>query len=64
MPLNAPSRLRVRVRGITKREKYSGMKWALIILALLPGVARAAAPTPAQLEFFEQRIRPMLANEC
>ena len=40
------------------------MKWTVIILALLPCLARAAAPTPAQLEFFEQRIRPMLANEC
>jgi hypothetical protein len=43
---------------------FSSMKRAVVILALLPWVASAAAPTPAQLEFFEQRIRPMLANEC
>ncbi len=30
--------------------------------SLVCGVARAA--TPAQLDFFEKRIRPMLANEC
>ena len=40
------------------------MKWTVIFLALLPCLARAVMPTPAQLEFFEQRIRPMLVNEC
>jgi hypothetical protein len=45
------------------------MKRTVVILSLLPWLvaasrAGAAVPTPAQLEFFEQRIRPMLANEC
>ncbi len=43
------------------------MKRTVVLLSLLPWLAilsRSAAPTPAQLEFFEQRIRPMLANEC
>jgi len=43
------------------------MKRTVVIFSLvswLAVAARAATPTPAQLEFFEQRIRPMLANEC
>jgi cytochrome c553 len=45
------------------------MKRTVVILSLLSWLVaasrvEAAAPTPAQLEFFEQRIRPMLANEC
>ena len=38
---------------------WSGMALAILILW-----ATAHAATPAQREFFEQRIRPMLANEC
>jgi hypothetical protein len=45
------------------------MKCTAAILALLPFLALlrghdAAAATAAQLEFFERRIRPILANEC
>jgi cytochrome c553 len=31
---------------------------------LLLSAAESPKPSPAQLEFFEQRIRPMLVNEC
>jgi hypothetical protein len=45
------------------------MKRALSILLLSVHAAAglratAAEPDAAQIEFFEQRIRPMLANEC
>ena len=33
-------------------------------IALLAGRAFSAAPTPAQVEFFERNIRPVLAAEC
>src|SRR5829696_8671264 len=29
-----------------------------------PAAAAASAPTPAQLEFFEAKIRPLLVNSC
>ena len=46
------------------------MKRIAAILLVLSSLAlprlhgATTPPTPAQLEFFEQRIRPMLANEC
>jgi hypothetical protein len=33
-------------------------------IALVPVPARAAEPTPAQLQFFENRIRPVLSRNC
>ena len=36
----------------------------LAILCCLPGVGAAAALSPADLEFFESRIRPVLAQDC
>ena len=35
-----------------------------IAIALLTSRAFSATPTPAQIEFFEQHIRPVLAAEC
>ena len=37
---------------------------AMAWLPALPGGAGAAALRPEQIEFFEQRIRPILINEC
>ena len=39
-----------------------GLRWALLLLSTLP--AWAADPTPAQLQFFENKIRPIFANNC
>ena len=39
----------------------------LTFVALLPGFAalgQAADPPPEQIEFFEKRIRPVLAVQC
>jgi mono/diheme cytochrome c family protein len=38
-----------------------GVLWSLM---LLPWSLLAAAPTPEQLEFFENKIRPVLAEHC
>ena len=42
------------------------MKKTLFALLLLPALLRAEdpKPTPAQLEFFEKKIRPVLAGKC
>ena len=40
------------------------MKKILLLLCLLAGRAGAADPTPAQLDFFENKIRPLLADNC
>ncbi len=37
---------------------------AALSLLLTGGGLRAAAPTPEQIEFFESRIRPILAQDC
>ncbi len=37
---------------------------ALLLPILLATVANAARPTPQQVEFFEKRIRPVLAERC
>lgn len=39
-------------------------KHLLISAAVLLGSRLLAAPTPAQIEFFESKIRPILAQEC
>ncbi|MDB5336006.1 MAG: hypothetical protein JWN70_1625, partial [Planctomycetaceae bacterium] len=43
-------------------------RMALIALALCCGMLRAAvaedAPTPAALEFFEKKVRPLLVDHC
>ena len=39
-----------------------GLRWALLLLSTLP--AWAADPTPAQLQFFENKIRPIFVNNC
>jgi hypothetical protein len=40
-------------------------RWCLtIFLATLPAHAPAADPTPAQIEYFEKSIRPILAENC
>ncbi len=38
--------------------------WAGLALALLPNLAIAETFAPAELEFFEKRIRPTLATKC
>ena len=38
--------------------------WFAILFGILPGFARAAEPTSAQIEFFEKKIRPILAENC
>src|SRR5438876_2513735 len=42
------------------------IRFALLVsvLALVPPTAHAADPTPEQSEFFEKRIRPVLADQC
>ncbi len=45
------------------RPDSSWSKAALLVATGWGGLA-GAAPTPAQVEFFEQRIRPILAGEC
>ncbi|HVL11939.1 MAG TPA: c-type cytochrome domain-containing protein, partial [Gemmata sp.] len=37
---------------------------ALLALAVLAPAARAAEPTPEQLEFFEKQVRPVLVEKC
>jgi len=40
-------------------------RWCLAILVLaLPAVATAADPAPAQVEYFEKSIRPILSDNC
>ena len=40
-------------------------RWCVtIFLAMLPADARAADPTPAQIDHFEKSIRPILAEHC
>ncbi|HXR07597.1 MAG TPA: hypothetical protein VN765_09725, partial [Candidatus Acidoferrum sp.] len=39
-----------------------GLRWALLLLSPLP--AWAADPSPAQLQFFENKIRPIFVNNC
>jgi hypothetical protein len=34
------------------------------VLAVLAGPARAAEPSPEQVEFFETKVRPLLADHC
>ncbi|MCZ2342813.1 MAG: PSD1 and planctomycete cytochrome C domain-containing protein [Bacteroidales bacterium] len=38
--------------------------WAVIATGLLPGPATFAAPTAEQTEFFEKKVRPILAEHC
>ena len=53
-PTSACLRLHVRVLSIV----------LLALASLLPVTAPAAEPTPAQLDFFEKRIRPVLVTRC
>ena len=40
--------------------------WSVLCAALFAGIAtlHAAAPTPEQIEFFENKIRPLLSDHC
>ena len=38
--------------------------WVAVTLWATLGFASAASPTPAQLQFFENRVRPVLADNC
>ena len=40
------------------------LAFALALLTLAPLAPRAAEPTPAQLAFFENKIRPVLVQKC
>lgn len=44
--------------------KTAGMKKLLFFISFLSSGHLIAAPTPQQLDFFESRIRPILAQEC
>jgi mono/diheme cytochrome c family protein len=50
--------------------RINGWKWcvsfagAVLWFGLISFAARAADPTPAQLQFFENRIRPVLSENC
>lgn len=38
--------------------------WMTAVAILIPTVARAAEPTPAELDFFEKKVRPILTDKC
>jgi cytochrome c553 len=40
------------------------LRIAIVAALLSPQFARAAEPTPAQIEFFENKIRPVLVEQC
>src|SRR5262249_33541179 len=42
----------------------AGWVWLCLFLSCPGQLARADAPTPEQLEFFEKRIRPVLVETC
>jgi Protein of unknown function (DUF1549)/Protein of unknown function (DUF1553)/Planctomycete cytochrome C len=52
----------------TGTARATRLAWGLLLLVGLgshPSVVRAEEPpTPAQMDFFEKRIRPFLANDC
>jgi hypothetical protein len=52
----------------TRIERAITLAWTILVFAALGShrfVVRAAEPlTPAQVDFFEKRIRPFLANDC
>src|SRR5206468_6720034 len=46
-------------------NKSSNLRLKIFALVLLSGLSVAGAePTPAQIQFFENKIRPLLANNC
>src|SRR5687767_5464801 len=59
-PVAATSSRHRRPELIRFSPLFTLLTWAS--LALPPVSARAAAPTPAQLDFFESKIRPILVN--
>ena len=44
------------------RHVRRALRWGLLLLSPLP--AWAADPSPAQLQFFENKIRPIFVNNC
>ena len=60
-PVECPSLIRA-------HRRVRRLGWTLLVLAALGShgfLGRAAEPlTPAQVDFFEKRIRPFLANDC
>lgn len=69
-PCKRPAREAVEHRLRSSRNRTSlphpASSWFRAALVVATGAAglAGAAPTPAQVEFFEQRIRPILAGEC
>jgi mono/diheme cytochrome c family protein len=48
-----------------ERRRLAGVALLMMLgVELIASSARAADPTPAQLQFFENRIRPVLAENC
>src|SRR5687768_9014464 len=46
-------------------EGVSMTRWLLVSLAAFcAGPASAVNPTPGQIEFFEKKVRPILADHC
>src|SRR5580693_5959155 len=43
-------------------EARRALRWSLLLLS--PLCLRAADPTASQLQFFENKIRPILVNNC
>ena len=50
-------------RNSTKHNDRAGW-WGAVAMALLPLLALGADLTPAQVEFFENKVRPVLAESC
>ena len=51
-------------RAPEKVPRFARLLLAFVAIALGSGPAFAADPTPAQLDFFENKIRPVLADNC
>ena len=52
------------IRNETTREVICQGALLLVITLFLSSIVNAADPTPAQLEFFESKIRPVLIDQC
>jgi hypothetical protein len=55
----SPPRRRTPVGGARQR-----LRLALVILLLLPLPSAAAGPSPEGIDFFEKKVRPVLAEHC
>jgi hypothetical protein len=53
------------LRNVLAQVYFGGLLCALVVLHSAPlAAASAAAPTAAQIEFFESDVRPLLAEHC